>query len=610
MAGRIADDVIAVVRERSPIESVVAEHLQLRSAGGGELKGLCPFHEEKSPSFHVSPTKGYYHCFGCGEGGDVFDFVRKVEHLGFGEAVEKLAARAGVEVRYEGAGASVRGQSGQRARLVEANKAAVSFYAERLTQDPAAVPARQFLAARGFDEAHAEAYSLGYSPDTWDALTKHLTGLGFTHDELVAAGLTSPGQRGPVDRFRGRLMFPIRDRAGDPIGFGARALAEGQQPKYLNTPETPLYKKSHVLYGLDKARVEIGKRAQAVVVEGYTDVMACHLAGVPTAVATCGTALTSDHVAMLRRYLMDQDEFRGEVIFTFDGDSAGQRAALKAFEQDEKFVTQTFVAVEPGGLDPCDLRLQKGDAAVRDLVARRVPLFEFKVRSVLDRYDLETPEGRTGALREAGPVVASIRDQSLRPAYSRLLARWLGMEVEDVLPRIAQAVDSRGAATPAAARRSPDDAATRVEREALKAMLQAPELVAAEWPHLTSELFTDPGYADVCAAVEAAGDPLSPDLIGRAREAAKDDAVRSLVTALAVEPLRATDEARARSIDAVVARLQELAVTRRIEELKSRLQRLNPVDEPEKYNRLFSELIGQEAHKRRLHERAADEPTP
>jgi DNA primase len=626
---RIPDEDVARIREASPIESVAGDYVQLRSAGGGELKGLCPFHEEKSPSFHLTPARGLYHCFGCGVGGDTIDFVMRIEHLSFAEAVERLAQRAGIEIRYEQGGSSTRGgQAGQRTRLVAAHRAAVAFYAGRLADDPAAKPARAFLAERGFDDAAAAAYGVGYSPDTWDALTKHLAAQGFSREECIAAGLLSQGQRGVVDRFRGRLMFPIRDNTGDPIGFGARALADGDQPKYLNTPETPIYKKSHVLYGLDKARLEIGRRAQAVVVEGYTDVMACHLAGVATAVATCGTSLTADHIQMLRRLLMDQDEFRGEVVFTFDGDNAGQRAALKVFEEDARFVTQTFVAVEPAGMDPCELRLAKGDAAVRDLVARRVPLFEFKLKVELAKHDLESAEGRVNALATCAPIVAGIRDRSLRPEYARRLAGWLGLPVDDVMTRVSD-IASRGVASQSAAagrdpagtaapqapaRPNADDAELRAERDSLKSVIQSPGLVGPVWDTLDAELFTNAAYRACFEAVKDAGGVRSfgassggvQGFVARVRDSAPDDDVRSLLTELAVEPLRADDPSRPAYVRQQVARLQEMGLTRRITETKSRLQRLNPVEQPERYNALFSELVDMQARQRALREQAID----
>ena len=423
MAGRIRDEDVAYIRDRAPIDEIVGDYVQLKNAGGGQKKGLCPFHDEKSPSFHVTPSKGYFHCFGCQTGGDVIAFLMKIDHLTFAETVERLADRLGYTLRYEEGGASSPVFSaGARSRLISANAEAAKFYQEQLNS-PAAQHGRDLLTKRGFDKAACMSFGVGFAPDEWDALTKHLRALGYSIDELETAGLSKMGQRGPIDRFRNRLTWPIKDISGDVVGFGARKLASDeadQGPKYLNTPETPIYKKSQVLYGLDVAKKEIAKKRQAVIVEGYTDVMAAQLAGITTAVATCGTAFGADHIRILRRLLMDDDAFRGEVIFTFDGDAAGQKAALRAFSEDQKFVTQTFVAVEPDGLDPCDLRQQKGDLALRDLIARRVPLFEFAIRSELAHHKLDSAEGRVNALNAAAPLVAQIRDKSLRPEYTRL----------------------------------------------------------------------------------------------------------------------------------------------------------------------------------------------
>ncbi|WP_141320198.1 DNA primase, partial [Cellulomonas uda] len=441
MAGRIRREDVEAVRERVRIDEVVGAHVQLKTAGVGSLKGLCPFHDERSPSFHVRPQVGRYHCFGCGEGGDVIDFVIKVDGLGFTEAVEYLAGRVGIQLRYEEGGGPARPEQepGRRRRLIEAHKVAEEFYREQLTT-PAGAAGRQFLAERGFDRTAAEQFGVGFAPTGWDALMRHLRGRGFTEPELVASGLVSQGQRGVYDRFRGRLVWPIREVTGETIGFGARRLFdEDNGPKYLNTPETALYRKSHVLYGLDLAKREMQRAKQVVVVEGYTDVMAMHLSGVGTAVATCGTAFGSDHARIVRRLIGDSGassgvqlatgaSVGGEVIFTFDGDAAGQKAALRAFGEDQTFAAQTFVAVESSGMDPCELRLARGPDAVHALVRGRQPLFAFVLRSTLAAYDLATAEGRVAALRAAAPVVAGIRDTALRPEYTRQLAGWLGME--------------------------------------------------------------------------------------------------------------------------------------------------------------------------------------
>jgi DNA primase len=609
--GRIPDSDIARVRELSPVAEVIGEHVTLRSAGGGSLKGLCPFHDERSPSFNVTPARGFWHCFGCGEGGDVITFVQKIDQLSFTEAVERLAARANYELHYEQGGSAPRAQQGQRARLVEAHTLAQRFFAERLASPEAAI-GRRFLDERGFDAAAAAHFGVGYAPDGWENLVKFLRGKGFSDDELTTGGLASRGQRGIIDRFRGRLVWPIRDVTGDVVGFGARKLREDDDgPKYLNTPETPLYKKSHVLYGIDLAKKDIARARQAVVVEGYTDVMACHLAGVTTAVATCGTAFGDDHVRMLRRLLLDTAEYAGEVIFTFDGDAAGQKAALRAFESDQKFVTHTFVAVSPDNMDPCELRIAKGDAALRDLVARRQPLFEFAVRSVLAGFDLEIPEGRVGALERTIPLVARIKDASLRDEYARRLAGWVGapdeLGVLDRVRRLAGRGEEQREAAPRSARNAadrpdPTDPVLQVEREALKLALQRPALLGPSFDALDPVAFTAPAYAQVRDAVEKAGGTGSTaggdTWVNDVFEAAADDRVRSLITELVVEPLLLAAEPDVRYAAAQTARLRVRALDRQIAEVKSRLQRLNPVEQESQYAKLFGDLVRLEKRRR------------
>ena len=610
MPGRIRDADVVLVRERAAIEDVIGERIQLRPAGGGRLKGLCPFHDEKSPSFSVNPSLNLYHCFGCGESGDVITFLRNSEHLSFVEAIELLAGRYSVQLTYEQGSAAAGRQSSQRTRLVEANRAAAAFFAEQLA-GPGAGAARTFLAERGFDRTAATTYGLGYAPEGWDLLVKHLRTAGFSGEEILTSGLASESRRGSaIDRFRHRLVWPIREMSGEVVGFGARKLSTDpadDSPKYLNTPETPLYKKSHVLYGLDSAKKEIARRRQAVVVEGYTDVMACHLAGVPTAVATCGTAFGSDHIGLLRRLLMDSGALVGEVVFLFDGDAAGQKAALKAFEDDQRFVTQMFIAISPGGMDPCELRLARGDAAVSDLVASRVPLVEFALRSTLARYDLETAEGRIGALAVAAPLVARIKDVALRPEYARRLAGWLGMEIDVVSERVRGLTGGPQQRRAPAPRTPVDTAAVAVEREAVKLAVQHPVLVSPVFDAIDEQAWTDEPLRTVRAVIAKAGG-VSPSAGGEAwvallRDTADEDVVRGLITQLAVEPLRSDVAADGRYAGAVLARVQEFALSRRIGELKPALQRVNAIEEPERYTRLFTELVQLEQSMRSVRER-------
>ena len=616
------------MRERARIDDVVREYVTLKSAGGGSLKGLCPFHDERSPSFHVTPSRGMWYCFGCGEGGDVLSFLQKIDHLSFAEAVEKLANKTGIELRYVEGGAAVNRQQGQRTRLVEAHRIAAGFYQEQLA-GPEAETARKFLKERGFDAEIAKTFGVGYAPKSWDALTSTLRKLGFTDAELLTAGLLSQGNRGVYDRFRGRLVWPIKELSGDVVGFGARKLFDDDDgPKYLNTPETPIYKKSQVLYGLDMSRKEISKQQQAVIVEGYTDVMACHLAGIPTAVATCGTAFGSEHIKILRRLLMDDDQMRGEVVFTFDGDAAGQKAALRAFDEDQRFVTNTFVAVEPSGMDPCDLRLAKGDEAVRALVERRVPLFEFAIKSTLAGYDLETAEGRVAALHQAAPIVAKIKDPALRPEYTRRLAGLLGMEVSAVQTAVGQrptpakrpSLAGTEAAPPQpeqqrAVRQEPvpqsEGPAFTIEREALKCALQVPGAVEEWYPSLEDSAFTHPRARAVHEAIVAAGSPSSANdgltWIDAVLAVAADDQVRRLVQELAVDPLPSEVVDNERYATSLIARLLELDASRRIAEVRGRLQRTDSPDQADAHRQLFSELMALEDYKKSLHSAALGE---
>ncbi|HLT12044.1 MAG TPA: DNA primase [Micromonosporaceae bacterium] len=614
MAGRIRDEDVALVRERTSIVDIVSEYVTLKPAGGGNVKGLCPFHDEKTPSFNVAVSRGLYFCYGCGAGGDTIRFVMTMEHLSFVEAVERLAAKAGIQLRYVESGPAPRQPAGQRQRLAAANAAAAEFYAAQLAS-AAARPAREFLAQRGFDKEAAEAYGCGFAPDGWDELTKHLRQKGFTPTELVTAGLAKEARSGNlIDRFRRRLLWPIRDLGGDVVGFGARKIFDDDDgPKYLNTPETPLYKKSHVLYGIERAKREIAKQGRAVIVEGYTDVMACHLAGVPTAVATCGTAFGPDHIGVLRRLLMDTDAYAGEIIFTFDGDAAGQKAALRAFEDDQRFVAQTYIAVSPDNMDPCELRLAKGDVAVRDLVARREPLIAFALRSHLARYDLDVPEGKVAALAVTAPLVAKIKHRELRPLYVRKLAGDLGMEVEEVSRAVAAAASRSGAALPAPAPRAapPDANSPRsiVEREVLKLALQEPVLAGPMFDVLDHTLYAHPVHAEVRRAIAELGGASSassgPTWVESIRDACSDLAAKALVGELAVEPIRVDGEVTPHYVAVQLAQLQLYSVTKRIAELKSRLQRLNPVTNQEEYHQLFGELVSQEQHARALREQAA-----
>ena len=634
--GRIPDRDIAAIRDRVNIEDLVGEYVQLRRAGADSLKGLCPFHDEKSPSFHVRPNHGHFHCFGCGEGGDAYAFLQKIEHVSFVEAVELLADRVGYTITYTGASATnVQRDRGSRSRLLAANAAAQEFYAEALQSDEAA-PARQYLIERNFDADAAARFGCGFAPSGWETLTKHLLRKGFEFKELEAAGLSREGRRGPMDRFHRRLLWPIRAGGGEVIGFGARRIFDDDpmEAKYVNTPETVLYKKSGVLFGLDLARRDIAKAHRAVVVEGYTDVMAMHLAGEATAVASCGTAFGEGHLALLRRLMMDDNWYRGELIFVFDGDAAGQAAALKAFDGDQQVAGKSFVAIASDGMDPCDLRLKSGDAALRDLVARRIPMFEFAVRSLIPSGEVldNDPQAQVDALRQCVPLVARIRDYALRDEYARRLAGWTGWSDEgQVLNRVREEAGKRGmpdrtrrrgaraevpgpqgpggAAAVGAARPDPADPTLWPQREALKSALQYPALAGPVFDSLAAESFTHPGYAAVRMSIETAGGTSSgltgAQWIESVRDQTASPLAAGLVNELSAEAINADDERLPRYIGGVLARLQEVWIGRQIAEVKSKLQRMSPVEQGDEYHALFGDLVAMESYRRSLLEQAS-----
>ena len=629
--GFIPQSDVDAIRERAAIEEIVGEYVQLKPAGHDSLKGLSPFKEEKTPSFHVRPQRGYFHCFSTGKGGDVFSFLMEMEQLSFPEAVEAVAQRIGYQITYQGGSAGARDEKpGTRQRLIKANKAAHEFYRAQL-ETPAAAVAREFLLSRGFGKDIVYTFECGYAPEGWDTATKYLQRQGFSFEELEQAGLSVMGRRGPIDRFHRRLLWPIKDLAGNVIGFGARKLFDDDKlGKYMNTPETMLYHKSKVLFGLDIAKRSIAQSRQAVVVEGYTDVMAMYAAGVPTAVASCGTAFGPDHLQVLRRLMLDDSQFSGELIYTFDGDEAGQKAALRAFEGEQKFTGQSFVAVAPEGMDPCDLRLNRGDAAVRDLVASRIPMFEFVIHTLLADYPLDSAEGRLQALRRAVPVVAQIRDVPLRREYARRLAGWVGWpNPEEVLEQVRQAqrapqrrdrgprarqFESASSTAPAAAPAfplpSPQETHLWPQREALKLALQAPALAGESFDSLDHSSFTHPAYRAVRTAISQAG--------GAAHGATLADSAwlsavsgemtdllgKRFVSELAVEEIPSGGADATTWADSVLSRLQEARVADSIATLKSQLGRMRPTDDPQAYNALFSELMELEQARRRYNERA------
>jgi DNA primase len=622
MAGRIRQADVEEVKARTNIADIIGERVALKSAGVGAMKGLCPFHDERSPSFNVRPQAGFYHCFGCGESGDVYSFLTRLDHLSFTEAVERLAGRIGYALHYEDGGAAP--EHTGRTRLFAANAAAAEFFRAQLAS-PEAESARRFLGERGFDAGAAAHFGVGYAPKGWSVMHGALRGQGFTDEELSSAGLVSQGQRGVYDRFRGRVVWPIRDVTGQVIGFGARRLYDDDKgPKYLNTPETPLYKKAQVLYGLDLSKRDISREHRVVVVEGYTDVMACHLAGVTTAIATCGTAFGADHITVLRR-VMGDDSTAGEVVFTFDPDAAGQKAALRAFADAKRFNAQTYVATGPQGLDPCDLRLQRGDGAVRGLIETKVPMVEFVLDQRIAGFDLASVEGRVGALRASAPVVAELRDPLLQPEYVRVLARRLGMDTEGVRREVERAgrsavrsdngrqdpgregtarpdvVNERGhpsVADPGIARVTlatlPRAADTALERDALMGILQfGHRMDAGLVARALASSFRHPALDAVRLTLTRVTDMQRPGWAGEAVDAVREP-YRSLAAELLAGDFPAlTDEAAVMSASDLARRLIGRQLDAEKNELLGAIQRVAPDSEEGRAIRLrLRELDG------------------
>jgi DNA primase len=564
--------------------------------------------------------QGFYHCFGCGEGGDVYKFLQQMESISFYEAVEKLAARVGFELTYEDGGPAQ--DQGQRSRILEANTAAAAFYQSQLMTDDA-IPGRDFLKGRGFDKSAAEIFGVGFAPKGWSNLTDHLKKLGFTIEELVTAGLATKSDRGAYDKFRGRLIWPIRDSTSQVIGFGARKLFDDDQgPKYLNTSDTLVYHKSSVLYGLDLAKKEISKQQRVVVVEGYTDVMACHLAGITTAVATCGTAFGDEHIRILNRMLSAEKDTPAQVIFTFDPDAAGQKAAMRAFNDSHKFSAQTFVAVGPDGLDPCDLRSQKGDEAVRLMIENKKPLFEFAIKQKISKFDLATIEGRVGAARAAAPVVAAIRDSAMRPAYIRELAGWVNLDGNEVAALVdsasketrAEAVKDlrRDVSVEADESQQPvesefampnlNDPITRFERQVLEVLVQIPSAFKQEQLiRIVRDGFSAPAHNAILEAIGTSMVSLGSadwlNVIGGATPAE----LHSLLRSIAAQALPAkTQEDLVRYGQGVISRALINALAHEKANLLAALRRTDITHDNEESTKIQRALVELEAERRKL----------
>ena len=574
MPGRIVPEDLEQLRQSANIVEVIQGYTQLKKAGR-IFKGLCVFHPEKTPSMTVDPDKGVYHCFGCGVGGDVFTFVKDVEHLSFTEAAERLATRFGVNLRYEGGDRSQ--ERGSRRVLLDIMRAATSFYSEHLLRSPEAATARSYLEGRGFTADDAKRWSLGFSPPGWEALFRHLLSEKFNAAQIEAAGLTVTNEQGQHrDRFRGRVMFPISDVTGAVIGFGARALGS-EQPKYLNSPETPLYHKAKILYGLDQAKSEMAKSGGvAVVTEGYTDVIALHKVGVGNAVATSGTALGDDHLALIKR-------FCDRAILAFDADAAGAIASERAFGHHASLGLEVLVAPLPAGKDPADVALSEGESAVRQILEEAVPLMRFVLEAEIARHRIDTPEGKAKAVRGAAGLLSWEPNRIARGEHAFWVARRIGVNVAEVQTEIAEAAGHRGAEVRARpASREPGH--IKVEREALALLMGSPSLLQES--QLNAEHFTTVEHQVLFKVIRESG--ASAGLM----DGLPDDATRRVAAELAVtEPI--TEDAAE-----VFRRLEEFRLRRKIDDLRNTLDQLDPSSS--QYDSLFRELMSIEDQRREM----------
>jgi DNA primase len=589
---RIKDEDIDLLRERADIVDIISGYTALKKSGGHTFKGLCPFHSEKTPSFSVDAAKSLFWCFGCSEGGNVYHFVQKQENLPFPEAVEWVARKTGFELHYEEMGPGEQKARGLKARIIEANRLAAELFHDALMNSPDAAEARQYLDGRGFGREVAERWQLGYSPGR-DTLVKHLQQKGFTREEIISSDLGRVSDRDGsfYDTFRQRIMFPTWNLQNDVVAFGARALKADQQPKYLNTAETPVFSKSRFMYGLNRAKAAIA-RGSAVVVEGYTDVIALHEAGITEAVATNGVALGETHFEILKK-------FSDRAVLMFDADAAGAGATERGFGLHHRIGLEVLVAPLPPGRDPADLVREDGSDAIKKVIDSAQPLLEFKLENTIAKLALDTPEARSRAVREVVKVLGLHPDPIARHEYAFMVARRVGVEVETVQRALADeagGLSTSGGNTSARAadRRVPGH--IKVEREALRLLLTQGSTSLPIAQEVDETNFTAPARREVYrAALEAAQKRLEPAEV--ASNLSPD--ARSLFTELTVGS-ESSDPRSQEGIREVFMRLKVFRLERDIKARRNTLQEVNPLVDAQRHDALFTELVGLEAERRDL----------
>lgn len=596
--GRIKDSDVDAVRERTDIVGLISEYVPLKKSGR-EYRGACPFHQEKDPSFYVNPLKSVYFCFGCKAAGGVFNFIMQAEGLNFNDAVERLADRIGYQLSHEAASPDDAKRRTERDRLYALNQTSADYFHYILRETEAGRKALSYLAERGLEEGLVDAFHLGFAPAGWDNLSAFLVKKGYNERELVTAGVAKERPReqkdgrGVYDVFRNRIIFPIMDHRGRVIAFGGRRMGEGTaqgEPKYLNSPETPVYRKGRTLYGFYQARTAIQDAGEAVVVEGYTDLLALWQAGITSVVATLGTAMTENHFELLNR-------FCDRVYLAFDADRAGVDAALRPIEFWNRFKVEVMVVTLPEGEDPASLVEKGGASAFRGFQDRAEPLLDFAARKKIEGCDTSTPLGRRRAMEGCVPIIAKVSSEDMRPVRNDLLRKVAGqldmpLETVEVYMREASRLSGRpaergaGVEIPAMWQ--------KVEKEALRVLLHDPE-VLIEHDYLDSDYFSDESYKKIFEKLKEISvcdeDVLRADfnsIVSRFVEGIEDERLRSILTELLIEP---PPQSNPGYEDKVFDRLSYLFFKKRKSRIEFEMTRVNKELEPKKYDALCNQLL-------------------
>lgn len=596
--GLIKDTDIDTVRERTDIVQLISEFVPLKKSGR-QFRGPCPFHQEKDPSFYVDPAKGLFHCFGCQASGNVFNFIMKAEGLNFVDAVERLADRIGYQVTHEAAGPGETKERSDRDRLYKLNRTAADYYGYLLKETAEGRKALEYLAGRGYGEEMVEEFQLGYAPPSWDSLGAFLKKKGYPEREIVTAGLARERERGQgsgrgsYDIFRNRVMFPILDHRGRVVAFGGRAMPgdeSAEQPKYINSPETPVYRKGHTLYGFYQSRERIQQAGEAVVVEGYTDLLSMAQAGVSNVVATLGTALTEYHFDLLNR-------FCDRVYLAFDADRAGREAAVRPLSFFSRFRLDVYVVSLPEGEDPASLLEKEGAPAFERFRLSAEALPDFAAKRAIEACDTSTSMGRRRAMEACVPILEKVSGEDMRPVRDDLVRKiggWLDMPETTVSYFIREASRDRAGPTGSVGRARAPAMGEKVEREALKVMLHDPE-VLLEHQYMDDDYFTSPDnkkifqmLKDISAIDEEVLRADYDSAINRLVQEIDDEALRAMVAGLLMEPLPELDRDYA---GGVFGRLRYVFFKRLKRKKELEISRVDKKLEPIKYDALYDQLL-------------------